>query len=256
MGTVGQFRRAHIIPAAFMRRAAAAPFMEGDGISRSKKRFTGWYDENILGAEGEALIARYDNAAARCFIGRGYTYRTRRSPIDLNQIVDNFIAGQIYEIDNVDVVQLRLFALSLLWRAAITSLPAFDRIVVSPSHLRDIGARLRAGDPGDYRDYPVQFGVFDGTEELTKMAPMPARSSPIVRFFLDGVVCYVCPRRRWREVEDYGGLIAGYRPDSIALYCHASSGSWHDITTSAMMRETFNREGDVFAGFGKPRRQR
>jgi hypothetical protein len=30
----------------------------------------------------------------------------------------------------------------------------------------------RAGDVGDYRDYPVRFVVFDGAPELTKALPI------------------------------------------------------------------------------------
>lgn len=252
MGTEGPFRRAHIIPNAFMRRASDAPFMESDGHLRSKKRFTGWYDENILGAEGEALLAQYDTAAAHYFIDRGLTYRMRRSSVDLNVLVDPLLPDQIYIMHDVDTNQLRLFALSLLWRAAVSSLDPFDKIIVSPAHLTDIAARLRAGNAGDYRDYPVRFAVFDGADELTKMAPTILREQPSVRFFLDGVVCYVCPRRRWRKAEDFGGLIAGFEPRSIAMFCYSSARSWHQELTAKMMIQIRKREGDVFAGFSKP----
>jgi len=249
MVTDGPFRRAHIIPHAFMRRVSDAPFMETDGQSRSQKRFTGWYDGTILGAEGEALIARYDTTAARYFVDRGLTYRTRRSPLDLNRIEDPLVPNQIYAMDEVDTNQLRLFALSLLWRAAVSTLEPFDKVVVSPAHLSDIAARLRAGNAGDYRDYPVRFAVFDGAEELTKIAPVNMREPPAVRFFLDGVVCYVCPRRRWRKVEEFGGLITGYEPNAITMMCYSSAQSWHHEMTTGMLRETHAREGDVFAGF-------
>ncbi|MEP7005926.1 MAG: hypothetical protein ABI810_08090 [Sphingomonas bacterium] len=233
-----------------MRRVSDTPFMETDGQSRSRKRFTGWYDENILGAEGEALLARYDDAAASYFIDRGLTYRTRRSRLDLNLIVDPLLPDHMYFLEDVDTNRLRLFALSLLWRAAVSTLEPFNKVVVSPAHLRDIAARLRAGDAGDYRDYPVRFAVFDGAEELTKIAPTILRDQPSVRFFLDGIVCYVCPRRRWRKVKEYGGLIAGYEPRSIAMMCYSSARSWHHELAVKIMMETREREGDVFAGFG------
>lgn len=72
---------------------------------------------------------------------------------------------------------------------------------------------------------------------------------------LDGVVCYVYPRRKWREVESYGGLITGWDCNSLVLYCHASPTSRYHHVTSRAMRETHERENDVFAGFSLRRRR-
>ncbi len=251
MGSFGPLRRSHLIPNAFMRRAGPEPFMESDGKSRTKKRQTGWYDETILGIAGEALIARYDDAAARCFIDRGFTYRTRRSKDDLTQIVDDFVAGETYVIEGVDVPEIRLFAMSLLWRAAVTNMDAFSRIRVSPSHLRDIGARLRAGDPGPYLDYPTWFGVFNGSTELPKVPPMPSKDIPFVRFFLDGVTCYISPRRQVRNIEAFQFPIMGKEPDRFPVVCFESAGSWHDLATASAFDQIVQREGDIFRGFGR-----
>lgn len=251
MGTIGPLRRSHLIPNAFMRRAGPEPFMESDGKSRSKKRQTGWYDATILGVAGEALIARYDDAAARCFIDRGFTYRTRRSQRDLTQLVDDFVADETYVVENVDVGQIRLFAMSLLWRAAVTRLDPFARVSVSPRHLSDVGARLRAGDPGHYLDYPVWFGVFNGTIELPKIPPVQSKEIPFVRFFLDGVTCYISPRRRVQKIETCPFPIMGAEPDRFPIFCFESSGSWHDLATMSAFDEIVKREGDIFRGFGR-----
>lgn len=136
---------AHIIPRAFMRRVSPAPFMEGDGLSPSKKRFTGWYDQDILGYDGEKIIARYDDAAAKCFVERRYTYKTRRDTSDPGILRDDFQANQIYEIEGVDTRLIKLFALSLLWRAAVSSLDAMSLVNVRTHRSVSFGTGIRSG---------------------------------------------------------------------------------------------------------------
>jgi hypothetical protein len=249
IGTQGPFARAHIIPDAFMQRATDAPFLECAGESRPRRRFTGWYDPTIIGFEGERLLAEYDDAAAKCFIENGFTYRTRRNPQDIYRLGDRFVPGELYEIGNVDTGRIRLFALSLLWRAAVTSLEAFELVEASPSHLADIRRRLVARDAGPHTEYPVYFGVFCDAEELTKVAPYRVRNHPFFRFFLDGIVCYVCPRRRLRNVEDYGLLLTGSEPDRLRLLCYSSIDSAHARYTERAMQDVAAVRGDIFQGF-------
>lgn len=248
-GTAGQFAKSHIIPDAFMQRATDAPFLECDAASPPRKRFTGWYDPGILGSKGEKVIAAYDDVAAKCFIGNGFTYRTRRDRHDIHSLSSRFVADQVYEIDNVDTARIRLFALSLLWRAAVTSLEAFALVKVSPSHLEDIRVRLLRGDAGPAIEYPVYFGVFCDAEELTKVAPYRPRNHPFYRFFLDGVVCYVCPRRRLADANKYGLLLAGSEPDRLRLLCFPSYSSEQRNYTERTAAEIVDRRGDIFAGF-------
>ncbi|MDK2756394.1 MAG: hypothetical protein KYX66_06625, partial [Blastomonas fulva] len=230
MGTTGPLRKSHLIPNAFMRRTGPEPFLESDGKSRTKKRQTGWYDECILGIAGENLIASYDDEAARCFIDGGFTYRRRRLPSDPNLLIDDFVASESYMVHNADVRKIRLFAMSLLWRAAVSTLMPFAHIRVSASHMRDIGGRLRTGQPGHYLDYPTWFGVFNGTTELPKIVPVQSTTIPFIRFFLDGVVCYISPRRRVRNIEKFSFPIMGEAHDRFSIHCFESAGSWHDVS--------------------------
>ena len=163
-GDIGPFSKSHIIPDAFIRRATDAPFKEWDGTGRPKRLQMGWYDTAILGARGEAVLAKYDDAAAKCFIKNGFTYRTRRDPLDAAILTDRFVPGQIYEISNVDAGVLHLFALSLLWRASVSTIPAFSRVNVRPTRLEEIRLRLLAGDPGSPDEFPAYFSVFCGAE--------------------------------------------------------------------------------------------
>lgn len=132
-GDLGPLRKSHVIPDAFMRRATDAPFKEWDGVGYPKNTFIGWYDTEILGERGEAIIARYESVAASCFIENGFTYRTRRDPMDIARLSDDFVPAQAYEICDVDTDALHLFAMSLLWKAAVSSHSAFGTYKLGPS---------------------------------------------------------------------------------------------------------------------------
>jgi len=249
-GEVGPFAKSHIIPDAFMRRASTAPFKEWDGTAmRPKRAYTGWYDTGILGHRGEAIIANYDDAAAKCFIERGLTYRTRRDPLDLNVLTDNLVPGMVYEFKNVDSGALHLFALSLLWRAAVSKLAAFELVTLRPRWQEEIARRLLTGDPGPPEEFPAYFAVFCGAEELPKMAPFRlARHPYFYRFFLDGVVCYVSPRKRPKAGPSFEPMYVGRDPQMVSLVCVPSATSEHARRSRAQTEELFNQHGDIFRG--------
>ncbi len=238
--------KSHIIPDAFMQRATDAPFMESSGTFRSRKMFTGWYDRNILGHAGEKIIASYDSVAAECFISSGLTYRKRRDPSDINRLRDDFVPGEIYEIQGVDITKIRLFALSLLWRAAVSRLKAFELVQIDANQIEDIRHRILSGNPGSYEEFPVYFGVFCGGEELPKLAPFQPKGHPFFRFFLDGVICYISPCRHFKSVKTYGRLLAGAQPDRLNLVCFPSLESNHSRLSEKIARTVAKKEGDFF----------
>lgn len=245
----GAMAKSHIIPNAFMRRAdCRVPFMESDGMSRPIKRQTGWYDRTILGHRGEKHIAKFDDAAAKCFFGRGFTYRSRRNPSDATVLRGSFLPGQVVEIEGVDTSQIRLFALSLLWRAAVSRLPNMSKVTVRMQNLEDIRRRLLEGSPGKPLEYPVYFCVFDSAEELPKIEPFQPSRHPFYRFFLDGVVAYVCPRRKLLAAPKFGRLIVGKEADRFPMLCISSASSEHARLARTGANSLLETYGDVFRG--------
>ncbi|CAO3427000.1 hypothetical protein [Azospirillum doebereinerae] len=247
---IGPMAKSHIIPLSFLQRATDAPFIEWRPGEKPRKSFAGWYDQGILNDNGEGIIAKLDDVAAKCFIENRFTYRGRRDEKNINFLNGNFVGNQVYEIKNIDSNKLHLFAISMLWRAAVSSNPAFEAVRLSGSHLEDIRKRILSGNPGDFTDYPTYFGVFCDHEELMKIAPFKPHNYPYYRFFMDGVVCYVSPTRRNKK-SDLGLLLAGSEPDRIKVICFPSVGSNQAIITARGAHELFQNHGDVFAKFRK-----
>jgi len=241
----------HVIPKAFMWRTTDAPFVDWGGEGRPRRLYSGWYDRNILTDAGEKYFNAVDDAAAKCFVENGFTYRKRRNPLDMNKLGERFVPNQFYQIEGVNSSLIRLFGLSLLWRAAVSKEEAFKDVKVSPSHLADLRDRILCGDAGPCTEYALFYAVFCDATELTKMSPFKPKGFPFYRFFLDGVVCYVSPIRYTKEAGQYGNWLAGAEPGSINLFCFPSLDSNQERYTSRAARELYGKHGNVFSGLEK-----
>lgn len=63
--------------------------------------------------------------------------------------------GNIVHIANLDYAQFKLFQISVLWRAGVSSLPFFERVQLG-KHAETLRLHLLAGDPGS----SVRYGCF------------------------------------------------------------------------------------------------
>lgn len=245
-GTVGPLVKSHIIPHAFMRRASGSPFKECGPEGFPRRNYVGWYDSSIVTRKGEDILEKLDDAAAKCFVEHRYTYRKRRSTSDTTMMTGGFVPREIYTIDNIDGQLIRRFGLSLLWRAAVSRLDVFSRVSLAPKRLEDLRQRIigRILDSPD--QYPVYFGVFSDGQELSKIAPYRVGSHPFIRFFLDGVVCYVSPWRKRPELQKYSFLSVGRVKDKIRIICFDRNDSNHGDYERKLANEIFEKIGDIF----------
>jgi Ser/Thr protein kinase RdoA (MazF antagonist) len=64
-GKPGKYVKAHILPAALTEAGdnAGALTQHGEGQTRPIRRWTSWYDPRLVTAEGEAILAAYDEWA-------------------------------------------------------------------------------------------------------------------------------------------------------------------------------------------------
>jgi hypothetical protein len=121
--------RSHIIPDAFNRDIkgddAKPPVMISNNPEhRSKRRPGGHYDDGLVCGPCEQLFSPWDDYAARFFLNQ---FREDGQPL-------NASTGEVmaYRYDNVDHKNLKLFAISLLWRAAATSIEFCRRVTIGP----------------------------------------------------------------------------------------------------------------------------
>ena len=100
---------------------------------------------------------------------------------------------------NIDYAKFKLFLLSILWRASISSRPFFNEIKLGP-HQERIRKLLREKNAGDEKDYPVFFLSMKRTRlgflqavyqprEIKFDSGLPVYHFPIGGFIYQFVVC-------------------------------------------------------------------
>jgi hypothetical protein len=81
------------------------------------------------------------------------------------------------KIENVDYKKYKLFLLSILWRAAISSNPFFSNVSLSDELIEDIRLMIYNQDPGKFNDYPViTLSFLDDPEISREIIAQPIKS--------------------------------------------------------------------------------
>jgi hypothetical protein len=168
-GKVGSPVKAHIVPESFyLIRPEEGPLhLITNTPGRFPKRSpVGVYDSTIVTAEGEAYFTPWDNYAAELLL-QGFSKAT-----PLKQVQGKIVG---YEYSSFDYTKLKLFFLSVLWRAGASSHEFFRRVNLGP-HREVLRKMLINADPGRPDEYAVVLAVFDDDPEWAKiMDPFPGR---------------------------------------------------------------------------------
>ena len=195
--------RAHIIPLAFHRNLQSGsekpPLILGNDPNSFPRRTPGGlYDEELLCLECERRFGPWDQYGAECLLHR-FDQDAQGKYWDGELMV--------YEIYNWDEARLRMFALSLLWRAAVTTNPIFKKVTLGGPYEPRLRERILAGDPGSPKDFSVFLSRWlvqpeHAGMELTQISPYVWRLEGInmAKIFLGGFVFYIkCDQRQFVE---------------------------------------------------------
>lgn len=158
--------RAHIIPEALFPRDEKGSrlqyVLDGNGERPRSKLPSGDYDPNLVCRQCEDRFHTGDDYAKRFLVdGRNNCRRIAES-----------VGSALYEYSDVDYRKLKLFFVSLLWRAHATSLRAFEKVVL-PTKYEAMARKMIANqDPGPAKDFGVIIiRIADGP--LVKMGASP-----------------------------------------------------------------------------------
>jgi len=101
--------------------------------------------ERLLCGDCEQQLSVYEKYAREVLLG------------GVEIVVQN--EGNLLKLSELDYVKFKLFQLSILWRASISSHPMFSRVRLGP-HEEIIRKMIQAGNPGKQADYPcIIFGL-------------------------------------------------------------------------------------------------
>jgi hypothetical protein len=179
--TPGKFVKSHLIPLAFTKpESPGLPLIESGPGKRPIRKWTSWYDAQLVTSEGEAILQAYDGWAVselrrHKLVWSGWGPMLRLSVEGFNAFPGT--PWGVRRVTGIDPVRLRLFFLSLLWRAAASQLDGFNEVSLREAEL----ARIR-GMVVDAQHEPFQSN---------SPSSLPAESFIISRQLLKKSMCQV-----------------------------------------------------------------
>jgi len=177
----------------------------GIGISPIR-RPTSWYDRSLVGRQGEDVLARIDWRGIEDLRQHHLLWSSWGSSDSLptDDLLFEDGVPRLRWISLSDATPLRLFFLSLAWRAGATTRPEFRWTSISPTVVDDLRLRVAGEDPGAPEDYPIQLyqivtrGVAHNRTPLLerkRVFDVDGSDSGLeidyVRFYFDGLVAHV-----------------------------------------------------------------
>lgn len=230
-GSRGQFVDAHIIPKALTRPAVRGqPFQQlGSGL-RPLRRWDSWYDRRLVTGAGEEHLAALDTwgiAELRKHKLVWSGWDGRRDLREYHTAIGETPWG-MRKIDGIDGDQLKVFLLSLLWRAAASQRPEFSGINMPEDDLelmRRVVLREAECPRSFYPIQPTQLSTIGPihnhtpiaqTKKIPAIGDLPARVAPVFRFYFDGfIVHFHRPPVTDTEAQQIGNLWVGNAHDLL-----------------------------------------
>jgi hypothetical protein len=257
-GKQGTFVSSHILPKAVTRSSSPGlPFIEGGQGKRPVRRFDSWFDKRLVVRSGEDILSAYDNAGIAELRKHGLLWTDR--PFDevpnVTVLVPEYGFG-VREIGGVDGATLRLFFLSLLWRAAASSRPEFSEITMPGPELAEIRRMILERDIHPRQHYPVILTQLTEIGDPHNLTPFPTEMAhpahgemeagviPSFRFYFDGLIAhFLRPTVLNKEMlEPYVGHVGeselvvctqrthdSYESSNLAALRNEAHAAWPDV---------------------------
>ena len=171
--------KAHIIPEGFFRRIRQGEetleMVTNKAGEYTKKSPIGEYDKTIICENCEAIWQEWDNYAQQLLAEEPLNGRARYHG---NRKI-------CYVVDDFEYQKLKLFFISMVWRASVSSRKYFSRI--SLDQFEDIAKQHIANkNPGDSEDFSIVLSKFD--YPMAKVMPDPYMYENLgvnyIRFYL------------------------------------------------------------------------
>lgn len=203
-----------------------------------------WQDDELCVAQGVDILQSIDTAAIKQLrhhrlIWSGFENDAPFSEGELIKL-NASTSARMVSLGTAD--WLRLFLLSMVWRAAASTQPEFGTLRISPTDLEELRLRIVKKDPGDARHYPIVLyqivnrGLPTNQRPVMEQSPLKVAGAdgsvnvPYVRLHLDGMIAHVYLARDIPLHEDVLGLFVGIGSESI-VFAKESEGSRAPVGT-------------------------
>lgn len=230
-GRPGAFVKSHLIPEALTRpsQAGAPLFQYGDGPKPSR-RWSSWYDSELVTREGEDILSAIDTWAIAVLREHKLVWSGWGGAVELGELHTKISEHIGIREVSLDTRKLRLFFLSLLWRAAASDRYEFKDIVLPKKDLEVLRNILLGQEEPDPDFYPVQLTQISTKGLMHNQTPYPAikyipdvendnvEPYPMrtIRFYFDGLIAHLATKLPpLQTATDLGNLLVGLAPTVV-----------------------------------------
>lgn len=230
-GNIDRFVNSHLIPQALTPPEIKGKIMQeiGEGI-RAKKACTSWYDNNIVTQKGEDILTEYDTSAILELRRNHLVWTGWENTLTLKEKITPISNTHgIRVIENYDHKSLRLFGLSLLWRACVSEMQGFNSISIPDKDLETIKNMLinRENQPNYF--YPISLIQISSKGKIHNQTPfidelkLPIQSKAtglhsykIIRFYFDGLIMHIRMTTDEASAKENSKMLIGMH-DKLAI---------------------------------------
>jgi hypothetical protein len=204
-GDVGPAIDAHIIPEKFYSfdqlstgQRAPLAIVKAGPVPFVSRSWNGVSDKKIVTAKGEEYFSACDSYAHEVLVQKKLRPGLRYSG-DLEHLC--------VEIGQFDYAKLKLFFISLLWRAAVSKEPFFDKVALSSFEEEKLRTHILSRNPGSAHDYSVLLSMYRDTPKagFPMLSPRKARFGlTTYEFHLGHLVAFVkVSPDKWEFDDDF-----------------------------------------------------
>jgi len=271
-GKSGQYVESHILPKALTRpERPGLPLTQGGKGQRPIRRWSSWTDTGLVIRKGEDILEELDTWAIAVLRAQQLVWSGWGDAIVLPATQTAFDSAKrgFRTVDGIETGKMRLFLLSLLWRAAASDIPEMSEIVLPDDDLQTLGSLLLERDPGPIAFYPAHL-IQLSTRGLThnhapiasvKIIPsfvegVPDMRMSIFRFYFDGLIVHFhCHANDDGYTTSLGELVVG-ASRRICVTTVPYDISFQHKNLSLVMGEAEAEFGDVLSKLAWPPRGR
>ena len=229
--TEGEFIASHLLPKALTRpRTRGRPLIQIASRKKPVRRWDSWYDDQLVTLQGEKLLTDLDTWAIATMRQHRLVWSGWHGAESLAGHVTPLSGSPwgIRRVSGLDTRRLRLFFMSLLWRAAATSRPEFHEVSVPDADLEQLRLMILSGSSGPAGFYQVTLTQLSTKGVIQNMPPicqykevrstvpgLPHRLERIFRFYIDGLIAHIRLPEGAKDQDDLGAMVLGARDDVV-----------------------------------------
>ncbi len=229
----GKFIRSHLIPQALTKPEVTGGIMKqiGEGSRPKKATSSSWYDYELVIRKGEDVLTEYDTSAINILRDHQLIWSSWKesfiSDTRFHIIDENY---GVRELSGLNWKSLRLFGLSLLWRACNSSQAGFCDIKIPKGDLEKIRILLINRDCGAIHFYPIKFcqlatkGKIHNQTPFVRKFELPKRCEVtksrylnIVRFYFDGLIMHIHLSKTLKQIKGFDQQILGFNSNRLII---------------------------------------